>query len=126
MTATSASDLVEGSPLWRPLSLHDAALINAVGAAIVPPIPDPREVQDALDMVRALLPLVSRDHVLMRDLAVAAGELVERWPDRRRRVEEGEFNRWARAQHDAAVALGAVMRVRAAQAFGKVVQGVAS
>lgn len=124
MGERAASDLVEGSPLWRPLSLHDAALINAVGAAIVPPIPDQQEVQDALDMVRALLPLVSRDHVLMRDLAVAAGGLVEHWPDRRRRVEEGAFNAWARAQHDAAAALGAVMRVRAAQAFGKAVQGV--
>lgn len=124
MGERAASDLVEGAPLWRPLSLHDAALINAVGAAIVPPIPDPVEVQDALDMVRALLPLVSRDHVLMRDLAVAAGRLVEHWPDRRRRVHDDEHNAWARAQHDAALALGAVMRVRAAQAFGKAVQGV--
>ena len=47
-------------PLFRPLTLHDAALINAVGAAIVPPLPDPQEVQDALEMVRTLLPLVKK------------------------------------------------------------------
>jgi len=115
---TTASELAP-HPLFRPLTLHDAALVNAVGAAIVPPLPDPQEVQDALEMMRVLLPLVSRDHVLMRDLADAAGRLVTTWPDRRRRLEEGEHNLWARAQHDAAVALGAVMRVRAAQAFGK-------
>lgn len=117
MTATSASDLVESAPLWRRLTLHDQALVLAIGAAIVPPIPDPVEVQDALDMVRELLPLVSRDHVLMRDLAVAAGRLVETWPDRLQRVEEGAFNAWARAQHDAGIALGAVLRIRAVQAL---------
>ena len=115
---TKASDL-STPPLFRPLTLHDQALVLSVAAALVPPLPDPQEVQDALEMMRVLLPLVSRDHVLMRDLADAAGRLVTTWPDRRRRRDEGEHNLWARAQHDAAVALGAVMRVRAAQAFGK-------
>ncbi len=115
----TASPDLSTPPLFRPLTLHDAALVNAVGAAIVPPLPDPQEVQDALEMMRILLPLVSRDHVLMRDLADAAGRLVTTWPDRRQRRDEGEHNLWARAQHDAAVALGAIMRVRAAQAFGK-------
>lgn len=120
---TTASDLAT-SPLWRKPTAHDQALILAVAAAIVPPTPDPQEVQDALDMMRALLPLVSRDHVVMRDLAVAAGELVEHWPDRCRRVGEGEFNLWTRAQHHAGMALGAVLRIRSAQAFSKAVQGV--
>jgi hypothetical protein len=117
MGERAASDLIEGAPLWRRLTLHDQALVLAIGAAIVPPIPDSMEVQDALDMVRELLPLVSRDQVLMRDLAVAAGRLVETWPDRLRRVEEGAFNAWARSQHDAGIALGAVLRIRAVQAL---------
>lgn len=115
---TTSSGLVT-PPLFRPLSVHDAALINAIGAAIVPPLPDPQEVQDALDMARAVLPLVSRDHVLMHDLADAAARLVAAWPDHGRRASGEEHNLWARARHDAAVALGAIMRVRAAQAFGK-------
>lgn len=118
-----SAELVD-APLWRPLTLHDAALINSVGAAIVPPVPDPQEVQDALDMARELLPLVSRDHVLMRDLADAAARLVETWPARRQRSGEQELNLWGRAQNDAAVALGGIMRVRAAQAFAKAMEGV--
>ena len=115
----TASPDLSTPPLFRPLTLHDQALVLCVAAVLVPPLPDPQEVQDALEMMRVLLPLVSRDHVLMRDLADAAGRLVTTWPDRRQRRDEGEHNLWARAQHDAAVALGAVMRVRAAQAFGK-------
>lgn len=120
-----ARELLEASQLWRPLTLHDAALINAVGAAVVAPIPDPDELRDALRMIETLSPLVSRDHVLMRDLAAAAAALVDAFPLRGGRAEAGELNRWARAEHDARVALAAVMRVRAAQVFGKIFEGVA-
>lgn len=122
---SKAADLASAAPLWRPLSLHDAALINAVGALITPPVPDPVEQQDALEMIGQALVLCSRDHVLMRDLAVAAEGLLSAWPGRKERPADGGYNPWARARHDAAVALGAVMRVRAAQALGQAIKGVA-
>jgi|GEM_PF-1842837 len=113
------------APMFRPLSVHDAALVNAIGAAVVTPCIEADELVEALGIARDVLPLCSRDHVLMRDLVVAAEAMLAALPHRLERPAPGEINRWARADFDARLALGRVMRVRASQAFIKAIEGVA-
>jgi hypothetical protein len=104
-------------PTLAPFRMHDAFLINCVGALLVDPAAARDQAEDAIEGIRLVLPMASRDSILMQDLARAAGDLVLAWPGRFERTEG--LNPYARAQFDAGVALAAVFRVRAAQAHAQ-------
>lgn len=100
----------------KPLTMHDALLVNVMGRALIDPITDEAMLSDDIGALVRLLPMVSRDWILIRDLVKAAEGMVEHYPMRRERAPEGGTNMWARACFDGRVALAQVFRWRAAQA----------
>jgi hypothetical protein len=100
------------------LRMHDALAINALGAVLVAPVVEEEEAADMIGALAAALPLVSRDGILMADLAKAAEALIAAWPAKGRAPIA-----WARAEFDARIALGQVLRWRAAAAAGKIWPG---
>lgn len=103
----------------KPLTMHDALLVNVLGRALVDPITDEDLLADDIGSLVRVLPMVQRDSILIRDLAAAAEGMVEHYPLRRERAPAGGTNLWARACFDARVALAQVFRWRAGQAHDR-------
>jgi hypothetical protein len=106
-------------PATRQPTLWDAILINCAAAHSVDPIRAWQEELEDIEILRAVLPKVSRDSLMMRDLAVACDALVEAWSDRATR-EGFPGPRWLAAQFDVRRALSVVFRWRMGDAWNRV------
>lgn len=100
----------------RPLTAHDAALINLVGVIVTDPVLDARHrqiVADCLRDIALVLPHVTRAGIAGR-LAVVAGVLVEAGRDP---GAPQVWNAWQMALFEARQVLAEFFRARAAAAL---------
>lgn len=94
------------------LTAHDQLLVNIAGAFVSLPVPTRAEVEADLAAMREVLPRVSRDAIIVRDLAVACEDLVSSAP--LRTVHDPACQApWHRAVFDLRVALERMFRWRA-------------
>lgn len=94
------------------LTDHDQLLVNLCAGMAVMAIPSREEVARDLEQIREVLPRVSRDGILIRDLAAACEGLVggyAGWTDPVPAAQE----HWHRAWFDLRLALEKIMRWRA-------------
>lgn len=103
----------------KPLTMHDALLVNVMGRALIDPITDEAMLAEDIAALERLVSMVSRDWILMADTAKAAEAMCEHYPLRYDRAPEGGLNLWARACFDGRVALAQMFRWRAGQAHSQ-------
>lgn len=94
------------------LTDHDQLLVNLAGGLVAMAIPTADEVERDLALIAEVLPRVSRDAVLIRDLAAACEDLVMSRAVRLAR-DPGAQAPWHRAWFNFAVAVEKMMRWRA-------------
>lgn len=107
------------------LTLHDAMLVNVAGVLVVTPMVERLQLEGDLAAARTILPYVSRDVVLLRDLAAAVGAMVLAAPERMSPDLERRAP-WTRARFDTCLALEQILRWRLAQAMRQAGHGSAA